>query len=85
MCNLAGQALRQWSMKERVNDLVLTPDAQVIVCVTADRFIELMRLKDYVPVSHPCIVLNLQWMHGSPLVGSLASRRYCLYHLVRVP
>lgn len=51
MCNLAGQALRQWSMKERVNDLVLTPDAQVIVCVTADRFIELMRLKDYVPVA----------------------------------
>lgn len=51
MCNMAGQALRKWSMKARVNDVVITADSQVIVCITADKSIELMRLNDHVPVS----------------------------------
>lgn len=50
MCDLAGRPTRKWTMKARVNDVVITADSQVIVCITADKSIELMRLNDYVPV-----------------------------------
>lgn len=50
MCDLEGHALRQWTMKDRVNDIVITANSQLIVCITADKSIELMRLNDFVPV-----------------------------------
>lgn len=50
MCDLTGRVLRHWTMRERVNDLAFIPESNVIVCVTADRHIELMRLNDHVPV-----------------------------------
>ena len=50
MCDLQARVLRHWTMKERVNDLALSVDASVIICVIADRYIELMRLNDHVPV-----------------------------------
>lgn len=65
MCDLQGRVLRRWEMKDRVNDLALIPEADVIVCVTADRYIQLMRLSDHVPVSRSCRRSDTQSVHGN--------------------
>ena len=58
-------------MKARVNDVVITADSQVIVCITADKSIELMRLNDYVPVS------PLSTSTDFPLKIQTSPSRYC--------
>ena len=49
MCDLSGRVTRQWTL-HRVNDLAISADGQKIIVVASDSSIQILRLRDHVPV-----------------------------------
>lgn len=69
-------------MKDRVNDLAIIPEAGILICVTADRFIQLMRFSDHVPVRPTLLFMQSQGV--AMAVQCSKSIRLCHSHLVLV-